>query len=102
MIYIFIMEGFGLKYYSTYDPDFDRTSNSVNNSPYNYVLQFFFTTIIMFAIGVAQYMAKYVLKFKFPLLIENFVDLCSVCNISVLIFDHSFHGYYIHGRSPYG
>ena len=23
-------------------------------------------------------------------------------NISVLMFDETFHGYYIHGRSPYG
>jgi hypothetical protein len=25
-----------------------------------------------------------------------------MCNISVLMFDETFHGYYIHGRSPYG
>ena len=32
----------------------------------------------------------------------EFTDLCSITNISVLMFDESFHGYYIHGRSPYG
>ena len=32
----------------------------------------------------------------------NFIDLCSVSNISVLILtDHQF-GYYIHGLSPHG
>jgi meckelin len=32
----------------------------------------------------------------------NFIDLCSVSNISVfmLLYDH--YGYYIHGRSPHG
>jgi len=33
---------------------------------------------------------------------QNFVDLCSMTNISLLMFDETFHGYYIHGRSPYG
>jgi meckelin len=32
----------------------------------------------------------------------NFVDLCSVSNISVFILDQNHHGYYIHGRSPHG
>jgi meckelin len=34
--------------------------------------------------------------------ILNFVDLCSVSNISVFILDQNRHGYYIHGRSPHG
>ena len=32
----------------------------------------------------------------------QFVDLLSVANISVLIFDELCHGYYIHGRSVHG
>jgi meckelin len=32
----------------------------------------------------------------------NFVDLCSVANISVIIFNEDLNGYYIHGKSPYG
>jgi hypothetical protein len=28
--------------------------------------------------------------------------LCSISNISVLMFDSEYKGYYIHGRSPYG
>ncbi|CAF3394308.1 unnamed protein product [Rotaria socialis] len=34
--------------------------------------------------------------------ITNFIDLCSVSNISVFILDENLHGYYIHGRSPHG
>jgi len=34
--------------------------------------------------------------------IMNFIDLCSVSNISVFILDQNCHGYYIHGRSPHG
>jgi meckelin len=37
-----------------------------------------------------------------PLPFEEFTDLCAISNISVLMFDSDFRGYYIHGRSPYG
>ena len=30
------------------------------------------------------------------------MDLCSVSNISVLMMDEAFHGYYIHGKAPWG
>lgn len=49
-----------------------------------------------------QYGGRYLIKRWFPLKTEEFTDLCSVTNISVLIFDDSYGGYYIHGRSPYG
>jgi hypothetical protein len=29
------------------------------------------------------------------------MDLCSVSNISVLIMDSYYHGYYIHGEAPW-
>lgn len=32
----------------------------------------------------------------------DFVDLCSVANISILIFNDNYQGYYIHGKSPMG
>ena len=34
--------------------------------------------------------------------ILNFIDLCSLCNISVFILKDDQYGYYIHGRSPTG
>jgi len=34
--------------------------------------------------------------------IINFIDLCSVANISVFILMDNQYGYYIHGRSPHG
>ena len=60
----------------------------------------------MYTIAALQYGGRYLFK-KIgcgfcPLKTEEFTDLCSVTNMSVLIFDESFGGYYIHGRSPYG
>ena len=34
--------------------------------------------------------------------IQNFVDLCSLCNVSVVILSHDQFGYYIHGRTVHG
>ena len=58
--------------------------------------------MLLLLIGATQYAVTYVFKGLFPLKIEEFIDLCSVTNISLLIFNNSFHGYYIHGRSPFG
>ena len=45
---------------------------------------------------------KYLFKVWVPLPHENFIDLCSISNISIIIFDESLHGYYIHGMNPLG
>ena len=34
--------------------------------------------------------------------VRQYVDLCSMSNISVFILENSVFGYYIHGRSPHG
>ena len=39
---------------------------------------------------------------RFPTPIQNFTDLCSIANISLMVFDKEFHGYYLHGMSPSG
>ncbi|CDW85678.1 meckelin isoform 4 [Stylonychia lemnae] len=99
LCYAFFMEGVGWRYLSTHDPELRNTRA---NSPENYVLNFFVTAFMMYVIGIAQYVFRYGIKFRKPLNIEEFTDLCAMSNISVLMFDNQFHGYYIHGRSPYG
>ena len=93
------MEGVGWRYVSTQDPTYQHAPGQ---SPENYVINFFITAMVMYAIGIAQYIIRYSIKLWFPLPIEEFTDLCAICNISVLMFDNEFKGYYIHGRSPYG
>jgi hypothetical protein len=56
----------------------------------------------MYLIGIAQYLLRFLIKIWKPLPYEDFTDLCSISNISVLMFDDQYKGYYIHGRSPYG
>ena len=33
---------------------------------------------------------------------QEFMDLCSVSNVSLLIMDQNYHGYYLHGKAPWG
>ena len=98
-LYALFMEGFGLRYWTNHDPNL-MTKRS--NSEESWVTFFFVSTLVMYSIAVVQYVGRYLVKKWFPLKTEEFTDLCSICNISVMIFDDSFGGYYIHGRSPYG
>lgn len=34
--------------------------------------------------------------------VENFLDLLSISNTSLLIFDNRYHGYYLHGQNNTG
>ena len=99
LIYIFLFEGIGFKHWATHDPD---VRYEATNSPSNYVLRFFITACLFLIVGTAQYLIAYILKPLFPHKSEQFVDICSVCNVSLLLFDNSFKGFYIHGKSPYG
>jgi hypothetical protein len=50
LCYAFFMEGIGWRYFSTHNPEFTIKAYS---SPENFVLNFFVTTIVMYAIGIA-------------------------------------------------
>ena len=52
LAYGVLMEGFGLKYWITHDPEL---STEANTSQSNFVLFFFVTTILIYGIGVTQY-----------------------------------------------
>ena len=99
IIYALIMEGIGLTNWVNHDPSLTSHTES---SPRNFALVFFVTTLVIYGIGVVNYAVVYVLKMCYPLQTTEFVDLCSICNMSILMFDESLHGYYIHGRSPFG
>lgn len=53
-------------------------------------------------IGAVQWMFQVLFIEKIADPFRNFMDLCSIANISVLAMTHPLHGYYIHGRSVHG
>ena len=66
---------------------------------------FFVTVCVIFGTGLLQYFARYVFNCERalgPIKTTTFVDLASILNISVIMFDFNYYGHYIHGKSPYG
>ena len=97
--YVFFMEGVGWRYWSAHDPDF---SDDITDSVLNKYTMFCISVLVLMIIGSIQYIIKRGFSFLFPMDMHNFVDLCSVTNISVFLFDQRIHGYYIHGESTGG
>ena len=76
--------------------------SETEKSPENIILRHFFGTFILFVAGTLQYIIVRLVQFWIPTKKTEFLDLCSVANISVLILQDSLRGYYIHGQSPSG
>jgi meckelin len=57
---------------------------------------------IYLAIALSQWIITVLIIEKMADPFRNFMDLCSVANISVLAFTHPLRAYYIHGRSIHG
>ena len=68
----------------------------------NYLLTHFLGTSIIFIVGLVQWFIRRVIQPWVPTPTTEFLDLCSVANVSVLILQESLSGYYVHGQSPLG
>lgn len=53
-------------------------------------------------VALAQWLIQVLIVERVADPFHNFMDLCSMANISVLAMTHSLRGYYIHGRSVHG
>lgn len=93
------LEGFGLKNYALMEPGLSREKS---DSPESYPLNFFIIACVIYGIGTVEYIIINLLSLKYPPPYVDFQDLCSVANISVLIFNEDLKGYYIHGKNPSG
>ena len=97
--FLFFMVGEGWEGWAAQDPDF---TEHAQDSHINEYLKFCITVSLLLSIGLIQFLIKILFSFAFPLPFQNFVDLCSITNMSVFIFDQRIHGYYIHGVSTCG
>jgi meckelin len=75
---------------------------SVDHSPFNPILQIATSFIVWFIAIALQLFIRWALSLAFGSDTRDFVDLCSLTNISVLIMDEPYHGWYIHGAAPRG
>jgi meckelin len=63
-------------------------------------LLYFIDVAVLFAVSSVYYTIRRLLVRFVPTDLHNFVDLCSIANISIFFFDSPLHGYYIHGKNP--
>ncbi|KAI1894152.1 hypothetical protein AGOR_G00112870 [Albula goreensis] len=71
--------------------------------PWSLILRYGVASTLWLVIGFLQMLFFTVVHERFVEdRIRQFVDLCSISNISVLLMSHRCFGYYIHGRSVHG
>ncbi|XP_033058488.1 meckelin isoform X2 [Trachypithecus francoisi] len=101
---LFFLEVVGFKNLALMD-----SSSSLSRSPSGYVAPY--SRILRYAVSAALWLAIGIIQIVFFAVfyerfiedkIRQFVDLCSMSNISVFLLSHKCFGYYIHGRSVHG
>ncbi|XP_066547524.1 meckelin isoform X2 [Amia ocellicauda] len=101
---LFFLEVVGFSNLALRDPS-SRLSRDPGSytAPWSLILRFGVTTATWLVIGFAQMMFFTVFYERYVKdKIKQFVDLCSMSNISVLLMSNRCFGYYIHGRSVHG
>ncbi|XP_069778007.1 meckelin isoform X6 [Narcine bancroftii] len=101
---VFLLEIVGFANLTTMDP-YPRLSSSAESSviPSSRILRYGVATTIWLSVGLIQIIFGIGIYERFVEdRISQFIDVCSVSNISVIILSHKCFGYYIHGRSVHG
>lgn len=98
--FAFFIKALGWENLAQADPEMTREASTL--IPLNLILTFFLSAFIFLCIGAVQYLLELLNSFFFTLKITEFMDLCSVSNISILIMDQHYHGFYVHGQAPWG
>jgi meckelin len=71
-------------------------------APTNKVLRFFVVVLLWLSLAYSQLGFRHVIYQRYIKdAATQFMDLLSCTNISAFIFDHKFHLFYIHGKSPH-
>ena len=84
--------------HTTLTPNLTKTPKS----PQHFMLRYFVCKFVLIIVGIGYYLWQFVMLYFYPFKSTEFIDLCVLSNISVLILDDTFHGYYIHGQAPSG
>lgn len=95
-IVLLLLAGFDYQWLATPQPD----SNDLTPGPTHIVLSFGVQSLFFGGIWLGQLILGWAFVHRFvahPLM--DFVDMCSLANVSVFVLRESLHGFYIHGRS---
>lgn len=69
----------------------EMTTNT-RNVQLNYVLGYFMNTFMFFVIGLVQILINRIMVCKLPMKIQEYMDLCTVANVSIFILEDDLHG----------
>ena len=96
----FLLMGLDLNKNALHQSNLDKSSAY---SSINIALRFANTTWWWIFVSTIQWVWKFLLLERYfsepPS--QLFIDQCTVANISIFILDEKYHGYYLHGSSPY-
>ncbi|XP_048402305.1 meckelin-like isoform X2 [Stegostoma tigrinum] len=101
---LLLLEVIGLKNIARRDLNLNlHPGSDVNLAPWSPILRYGIAVSMWLAVGLVQvlFCVGFCERFVEDK-IQQFVDLCSVSNVSVLVLLHRCYGYYIHGRSVHG
>ncbi|XP_074864667.1 meckelin-like [Carettochelys insculpta] len=101
---LLLLEVVGLKNIASRDLNLDlHPATDAYLAAWSPILRFGIAASLWLAVGIAQVVFFVGLYERFGEdKIHQFVDLCSVSNVSVFILTHRCYGFYIHGRSVHG
>ncbi|XP_046748250.1 meckelin [Diprion similis] len=101
---LFILEVVNLKFWARSNPEFSiRAVESTLQERESFTLKFAVGTLVYIFVYLVQWLTMVIFYNRYVKNhIKEFVDLCSMANISIFILSQNRYGYYIHGRSVHG
>ncbi|XP_034976972.2 meckelin-like isoform X2 [Zootoca vivipara] len=101
---LLLLEVVGLKNLTSRDLNVNlHLGPNAYHAPWSPILRFGIAASVWLAVGIVQVLFSVGLYERFVEdKIHQFVDLCSLSNVSVFILTHRCYGFYIHGRSVHG
>ena len=105
LLVLFFLKVVGFEHLTTTDPvsRFSVNSSTDYVGEVSFVNRFAVTAIVFLCVAIGQWLFFGLIYERFVSdAIEDFVDFCSISNISIFLLTHDNYGYYIHGRSVHG
>lgn len=68
----------------------------------NPILKFFVVALLFLAIGLVQAAYHRMEAIVTGSAINQFVDLCTLANVSLVLLEEHLYGYYLHANAPWG
>jgi meckelin len=103
---LFLLKVVDLESLSRRDYNHSLNQENTNNeyqAPFSSILRIGVVSSVFLSLGALQWVFyNFVYMRCFEDKIGEFIDFCSVSNISMFVMTHTQFGYYIHGRSPHG